>query len=106
MDVLNGMCGKILVAGMVGCGCLFLCCPLLTTVFVLILRWSPVLIPYHVFGGKENLMQLEAEGSLSYWATVTLDGAFLTEGLMVLLCAGAICVEVSLTIGLLSSAIT
>ena len=97
------MCGKLLVAVMIFCGCLFLCCPLVTAL-VTTLRWSPVLVPYHVFGGKENLIKLEAEGLILYWATVALDYAVITEASMAVHCAGAVCIEVSLTIGLLSSA--
>ena len=57
------------------------------------LRWSPVMMPYHVFGGKEALRQLESEGSPCYWSVFALDWALMSAGALGACCVAAIFVD-------------
>ena len=46
-------------------GIYFMVMPFAVLFVVFHLRWSPVMMPYHVCGGKEALRQLESAGSPS-----------------------------------------
>ena len=44
--------------------------------------WSPLMMPFHVFGGQERLVELESQGSMWYWSVFAIDGALITTAVM------------------------
>ena len=79
--------------------------PFVVALFVAILRWSPAMLPYHVFGDKEKLMKLEVNNSVAYWSVLLLDWAVFTESAMAACCAASIITEALLRIILISRAL-
>ena len=79
----------ILVAGVIA-GVYFMTMPLTLLGGVVVIRWSPLMMPYHVFGGSEKLVELESEGSVPYFSVFVLDWALMTAGVYGLCGAAAI----------------
>ena len=77
-----------------------------TVVFLvlLLLRRSPIMIPYHVFGGKHELIKLERDHSLAYWSVLGLECGIFTVTTLTLYCFSVICIEVFMRIFLISRA--
>ena len=48
------------------------------------------MVPYHVFGGKYAVMELEREGSMLFWSVFALDWALMTAGALAAACTVAI----------------
>ena len=71
-------------------GVWFACLPFVVLFILVPLRWSPIMVPYHVFGGNEALMKLEREGSMWYWSVFALDWAIMTAGALAAACILAI----------------
>ena len=78
--------------------------PFVVLFIVFHVRWSPVMMPYHIFGGKEALMQLESEGSVWYWSVFTLDWALMSAGVLPCGCALAILCDALQHVNLVSKA--
>ena len=78
--------------------------PFVVLFVVFHVRWSPVMLPYHIFGGKEALMQLEREGSVWYWSIFTLDWALMSAGAVGCACAFAIFCDALQHVNLVSKA--
>ena len=72
---------------------------------MLVLRWSPLGLPYYLFGGKQELMELEANLSSLYYGALVFEWAVITSNALILFCVGAICVEEFLRISLISWAL-
>lgn len=54
-----------------------------TVLFTLVvIRWSPVMMPFHIFGGHEKLVELESLGSTWFWGVFAIDAAVLTAGVI------------------------
>ena len=60
-------------------GCIGMGVPVTIALIIAFLRWSPLMLPYHVFGDTYQLMKMETEGSLKYCSVVLLDWTLLTE---------------------------
>ena len=71
-------------------GIWFAVMPFAVLFVVLHLRWAPVMLLYHVFGGKEVLMQLQSVGSMWFWIVFTLDWALMSADALQAGCAIAI----------------
>ena len=71
---------------------------------LVVIRWSPLMAPYHAFGGKENLMKLEREGSLWYWSVLLADWTICTAGVLVTNCYAAVLGDTFLKINLITRA--
>ena len=82
-----------------------LCLPITMVSITLLLRWSPLGIPYHVFGGKEALMLLETSHSIPYYSVLVLDTAVLTGGAFAMFCTCSIFFEGFLRIILITWAV-
>ena len=70
-----------------------------------ILRWSPLMLPYHVFGGQSQVKELERQGSLLYWSVVAFDWTVFTGAAMVLHCMAIILGDALLRIILICKAL-
>ena len=79
--------------------------PAVTAFIAFFLRWSPLMLPYHVFGGKYKLMKLEMEGSLPYLIVLALDWSIFTGAAMVLFSATVISGDAMLRIALICKAL-
>ena len=105
-DVMNvAMRGNFIVTLCAGAGCLCISVPALTAFLVLFLRWSPLMLAYHVFGCKYKLMELEMQRSLPYWSLIAFDWSIFTGSAMVLLCGILIPGDAMLRIALILKAI-
>ena len=96
---------KFITIGCAAAGTLSFITPAVMALVVLLLRWSPLMLPYHVFGNKYELMQMEMEGSVAYWVLVGLDFIFFTGAAMTMDTAIAICVDAMLRITLVCKAL-
>ena len=96
---------KFITTGCAAGGFLCMITPAVMALTVLFLRWSPVMLPYHVFGSKYELMQLEMEGSVAYWSLVSLDWVLFTGAAMTMNTAVVICVDGMLRITLICKAL-
>ena len=72
---------SILAAGGIG-GLYLMTVPFTVFFSVFVGRLSPVLIPYHVFGGKEKLAELGREGSAWYWTLLVVEWALVTAAVL------------------------
>ena len=62
-------------------GLYFMTVPLSVLCCLVAIRWSPLMITFHVFGGREKLVELESQGSVWYWSVFFLDWALATAGI-------------------------
>ena len=85
--------------------CVFMTVPVITALIVATLRWSPLMLPYHIFRGKYELMEMEAEGSVPYWSIVLLDWTIFTGAMMGMLSLAAICGDAMIRIALICKAL-
>ena len=104
-DVMNVARGKFIVILCAGAGCLCMFLPGLVAFIMLFLRWSPILLPYHIFGGKDVLMEMEAQLSLPYGCLLVLDWSIFTGCGMAIYTAATICGEGMLRITLICKAL-
>ena len=104
-DVMYMTSGKLVVAVCIGFGGLCSGVPFTMALIVAILRWSPALLPYHVFGDKDRLMELEMNNTMAYWSVVLLDWAACTVAAFAEYCTASICAEALLRITLISRAL-
>ena len=72
---------------------------------VLFLRWSPIMLPYHFFGDKYHLMEMEMQRSLQYWSLVAIDWVVFTAAAMAMYSGAAICADAMLRIPLICQAL-
>ena len=96
---------KLVVALTFGFGGICSGVPFTMAWIVTFLRWSPAMLPYHVFGHKEKLMELELNNSMAYWSVLLLDWAACTVGAMAACCAASIILEAFVRIILISRAL-
>ena len=96
---------KFITIGYAVGACLSMIAPVVMALFVLLLRWSPIMLPYHVFGNKYELMELETKGSVGYWSLVGLDYLFFSGAAMTMNTALAICLDGMLRITLVCKAL-
>ena len=68
---------SILAAGVIG-GLYLMTVPFTVFCTVFVVRRSPIMMPYHVFGGNEKLVELESSGSLWYCSVLVLEWAVVT----------------------------
>ena len=59
----------------------FMTIPLSVLCCSVAIRWSPLIMPYHVFGGREKLVELESQGFVWYWSVFVLEWALVTAGM-------------------------
>ena len=61
---------KLVVALSIGigglCSGVSLTMALFVTIRMVIIRWSPAMLPYRIFGDKDKLMELEMNNSIAY----------------------------------------
>ena len=105
LDVMNLAPSKFIMGLCAGFGWLCITVPLEVAFVVSFLRWSPIMLPYHVFGGQCQLRELEMKGSLLYWSVVGLDWSILTGAAMVLHCMAIILGDALLRIILICKAL-
>ena len=67
-------------------------------------RWSPIMMPYHVFGGKEVVMKLESQGSVWFWIVFSLDWALMSAGVLAACCVLAILCDAVQLVNLVTKA--
>ena len=79
--------------------------PATMAVIVLVLRWSPIMLPNHVFGDKYQLMEMEMQRSAQYWSVVALDWIIFTGAGMAMYSAAVICTDALLRITLICKAL-
>ena len=70
---------SIVAAGAFG-GLYLMTVPITVFFCIFVGRGSPVMIPYHVLGGNETL--LESKGSVLYWALLLVEWALVTAGVL------------------------
>ena len=104
-DVMHVAGSKFITFGCAVGGYLFMIAPAVMALAALLLRWSPIMLPYHVFGNKYELMQVEMEGSWAYWSLLGLDWVFFTAAALTMNTALAICFDGMLRITLVCKAL-
>ena len=71
--------GKLEALAIGGVGIFFIVQPVAAPLSLFFLRWSPTMLPYHVFGGSEDkLISLEEEGWILYWIVLIIDTTILS----------------------------
>ena len=89
----------------IGIGVLCMIVPGIVALMVTFLRWSPLLLPYHIFGDKYQLLGLEMIGSFKYWSVVLLDWTILTGAALGLYSGCVMCFDAMIRIGLICKAL-
>ena len=72
---------------------------------IVFLRWSPVLLPYHVFGGKVEPTDLDMKGWMWFYGLLLFEWAVPTAAALETHCVFCIFMEAFLRIAIISQAL-
>ena len=71
--------GKLEALTICAVGIFFIIQPIVAPLSLFFLRWSPAMLPYHIFGGSQDeLRKAEEEGSTLYWSVLIIDSTILS----------------------------
>ena len=105
LNLIHIACSKTSVAVTAVAGCMFAMAPGVAALIAAFLRRTPIMLPYHIFGDRYRLIEMETEGSLDYLTVVLFEWVILSGAASAWYSLVAICGDATVVIVLICKAL-